>query len=121
MREFLRGMTATSWALVALLGLILITFGWCSYDASRDRHAEEARVAANARAADRNTAAVSQAADQRVTDTLNTATLKQELSDAVAQMPDAVPSPRRVALACERLRQQGARDGDLPAECRPPR
>lgn len=119
MKEFLRGMTATSGALIVLLTLCLLLFGWCTYDASRGRRDDDARVAANARAADRNTGAVSQAADQRVADTLNTATHKQELSDAVAQLPDAVPSARRVALACERLRQQGTRDTDLPTVCRP--
>ena len=118
MKEFLRGMTATSWALVALLALCLLTFSWCSYDSSRNRREDEARVAANARAADRNTGAVGQAAEERVADTLNTAAQKQELSDAVAQLPDAVPSARRIALACERLRQQGTRDPNLPAVCR---
>ena len=40
---------------------------------------------------------------------------KQGLIDAVADLPDSIPSARRVALACERLRQQGESIAAIPA------
>lgn len=42
---------------------------------------------------------------------------KEELTDAVADLPDEMPSTRRVALACARLRAQGTATGNLSA-CR---
>lgn len=43
--------------------------------------------------------------------------LKEELTDAVAQVPDDVPDPVAVRLGCERLRNVGRRIADIPA-CR---
>lgn len=45
---------------------------------------------------------------------------KEELTNAVAQVPDTVPDAVAVRLGCERLRLQGTSTADLPA-CQPAR
>lgn len=83
--------------------------------------AEKARVEARlekARQVDQ--AAKSKAADQRVVDTQTVAKHEQELSRADDALPDAKPSAARTALACQRLRAQGTRPSELPAQCRSP-
>jgi hypothetical protein len=77
--------------------------------------------AANAQARATDTAARDRAADQRLTDLKINNRLEKERTDAVSSIPDARPTAGRVALACHRLREQGTRDADLPAECRPGR
>jgi 3-dehydroquinate synthase class II len=42
-------------------------------------------------------------------------TQKEGLIDAVSELPDTIPSARRVALACERLRQQGSSTAGITA------
>lgn len=118
---FLRTLTATGWLALALAASVVLTLGYCSWDANRDAKAAAALAQANARTQARQTVARDAAADQRLSDAKSNAQLEKDLTHAVSSLPDAVPSARRVALACERLRQQGARDGDLPAECRPSR
>lgn len=100
------------WLAVALLAAFLLFGAYCAHKAAegeRDRQAAEAhKIEAKASSA-RETAA-----DERLNDSTIINAREKELSDAVNSLPDARPSPRRVALACERLRQQGSR---LPAEC----
>lgn len=55
------------------------------------------------------------AAIERTKDDAAVVEQKEKLTDAVANLPDSLPSPRRVALACERLRQQGTDTSRLPA------
>ncbi|MNS19775.1 hypothetical protein D3C72_514990 [compost metagenome] len=111
-----RALTPTAWLALAVLAAFLIFGGYCAHrgaEGVRDRQtAEQARVEAKASSA-RETAATT-----RATDTTIINAREKELSDAVSSLPDAAPSPRRVALACERLRQQGSR---LPASCGPDR
>lgn len=57
------------------------------------------------------------AAIERRNDDAAVAARKEELTDAVANLPDEMPSARRVARACVQLRQQGTDTADLPA-CR---
>ena len=102
------------WLAVAALAAFLLFGAYCAHRAvqgERDRQAgEQAEIEAKASSA-RETAA-----DERLSDTTIINAREKELSDAVNSLPDARPSPRRVRLACERLRQQGSR---LPAECGP--
>ena len=102
------------WLAVAVLAAFLLFGAYCAHRAAegeRDRQAaEQAETEAKAVSA-RETAA-----DERLKDTTIINAREKELSDAVNSLPDARPSPRRVALACERLRQQGSR---LPADCGP--
>ena len=102
------------WLAVAVLAAFLLFGAYCAHRAAegeRDREAAgQAEIEAKASSA-RETAA-----DERLNDTTIINAREKELSDAVNSLPDARPSARRLALACERLRQQGPR---LPAECGP--
>ncbi|HEY1071522.1 hypothetical protein [Brevundimonas sp.] len=115
-RQLARALTPTAWIALAVLAAFLIFGAYCAHrgaEGVRDRHAaEQAKTEAKASSA-RETAAAT-----RATDTTIINAREKELSDAVSSLPDAAPSPRRVALACERLRQQGSR---LPASCGPGR
>lgn len=109
-----RFFSPTARLIIAILAAFLIFGAYCSHRAAegeRDRQAAAAakieRKASEAREA---------AAGERAAETTTINNREKELSNAVQSLPDAAPSPRRVALACERLRQQGS---DLPAECRP--
>lgn len=55
------------------------------------------------------------AAIERTKDDALVVAQKEELVNAVANLPDSLPSARRVALACERLRQQGNSLATIPA------
>lgn len=103
------------WLAVALLAAFLLFGAYCAHRAAegeRDRQASETR-----RTEEKASSARETAADERLTDTTIINAREKELSDAVNSLPDARPSPRRLALACERLRQQG--NARLPAECGP--
>lgn len=71
-----------------------------------------------------NTAALQQqhradtlAANQRLTDQRTSDTLERNLADAVANIPDSVPTARRLARACAQLRAQRVDTTTLP-QCR---
>ena len=102
------------WLAVGVLILFLGFGGYCSHRAAqgeRDRQAvETARIERQA-STGRETASA-----ERLNDTINLNAREKELTDAVQSLPDARPSARRLALACERLRHQRSR---LPAECGP--
>lgn len=123
MKELLRTFNAAGWAVVAVCFLLLFVLGWCAVTApGRERAKQDAAAAAaNARAQAVDAKARDQAADERLTDLKANTQLEKELTDAVSSLPDARPSDRRVALACQRLRHQGTREADLPAVCRPGR
>lgn len=57
------------------------------------------------------------AATSRIEDKGRQDQMKEDLNEAVASLPDNVPSDRRIALACQRLRNDG--HTVLPASCRP--
>ena len=102
------------WLIVAVLAAFLLFGACCAHRAAegeRNRQAAETR-----RTEEKASSARETAADERLNDTTIINAREKELSDAVNSLPDARPSPRRLALACERLRQQGSR---LPAECGP--
>lgn len=98
---------------------LCLPLGYCKgYEAATDKASAE-RAAANVTAMKTARTADQAAAVERVDDAL--ANIKQEtgLTDAIAQIPDTLPDPTRVALGCQRLRQSGATDATLPAACRP--
>jgi len=112
----LRTFTLTGWIMVAVAVLFLLSLGFCAITAPgrEARKVDAAVAAANGKTQTVDTAAREAAADERLADALSTATTKQELSNAVANLPDARPSNRRLALACERLRQQGTDTALVP-------
>jgi len=73
-----------------------------------------ADAAAVAKVEHRNSAALEAAASQRRTDEASAAATEKELTDAVEALPDSVPSARRVALGCARLRRAGQDTSSLP-------
>jgi hypothetical protein len=116
----LRDLSWAGWAVVGILIALIVLLAWCSYDGRRgEREAEEARRV-DVGTLQRDQAARDKAADARLSDTQSAASREKERADATATLPDAAPSPRRVARACVQLRQQGTRDADLPAACRSP-
>lgn len=117
-REAVRALSLLGWAVIIGLVLLLVLLSTCSHytgkEAKRDQQAAEER----ARTLDAAIKASDKASGERLTDIQINIKREKELTDAVSSLPDAVPSPRRIALACQRLRQQGARDADLPVRCR---
>ncbi|EKY30619.1 hypothetical protein HMPREF0185_00198 [Brevundimonas diminuta 470-4] len=122
-RDLLRAIGPASWAVVAICVPLLFVLGWCAATAPGRERAKQDRAieAANAKARATDAEARDRAADQRLTDLKINHQLEKERTDAVSAIPDARPTAGRVALACHRLREQGARDADLPSECRPGR
>lgn len=119
MREFFRTLTAPAWGVIALLGALLALLAWCSWDGQRGRRAAEAARRTDIGTLQRDQVARDNAADARLTDTQTASSREKERADATANLPDNRPSARRLARACVQLRQQGTRDADLPAICRP--
>lgn len=101
----------------AVIFPLAFALGDCSGVArERDRAGDTAAKAA-AQALRRDAAAKEQAALERQADTADIAARRQERQDALKHLPDAEPSPRRRALACQRLRDQGADTTAVPG-CR---
>lgn len=94
--------------------------GQCSGSQAQKKHEEADRAITQAEALKVDTKAKEKAADQRVKDAAEVADMTEKLTDAVASLPDEIPSARRVALGCQRLRNGGADVSDLPIACRPP-
>lgn len=113
----LRTLTPLGWAAVAILCLSLLILAQCAMERDAKRRTEAAWARANDAARITDTAAREAAADQRLADTLRTLQTEKELTDALKDLPDARPSDRRIALACERLRRQGDDTASIPA-CR---
>jgi hypothetical protein len=119
---FLRGVSPRAWLVVGLLAALVLVGGYCSTRATfKERGRNEAAVAkANLKTERRNSAAHTVAADERLTDERNITALERKLNDAVSPLPDARPSDRRRALACQRLRNDPDADRDaVAARCGP--
>lgn len=116
---------ARAWWKVGLgvtLGVILaLPLGRCQgVQAERHRQAEAARAAAQLQA-HKNASAAQAAAAERALDAAHVATDERTRTDAIDAAPAGRAQPSSVALACQRLRQQGARPETLPAACGPQR
>ncbi|WP_292051616.1 hypothetical protein [Brevundimonas sp. UBA5866] len=114
-----RSINALGWAVIAAAVCLLLLLGTCSYHSKREADQARRDAEARARALEKNRKASERADVERMSDVVIIYNREKELTDAVSSLPDAAPGPRRLALACERLRQQGLRDADLPASCRP--
>ena len=121
-RDLIRALSPHAWAAVAggvvasvfILIVVILSWGQSRYVAGVEA-ADAARQRANAEALTVDRAATAKAADERLSDARTTSILKEDLTDAVSSLPDARPSDRRVALNCERLRQQGTDPATVPA------
>lgn len=114
-----RTLSPTGWAALVAVVLLALALAYCAATApGRERRKVDAAVAsANAKTQTRDTAARETAADERLADARSVSDLKTELTHAVQNLPDDVPSDRRIALGCARLRNQGTDTTALPA-CR---
>ena len=121
--DFIRGVVRLfpAWVWTALAGVVAsIIVGAVAYQTGRhDEWVDQTAraVAAELAAKERDAVAKEAAAAERLADAAKTAKLTEELRNAVQALPDAVPSDRRRALACARLRSQGSDTARLP-ECR---
>jgi hypothetical protein len=110
-------LSPSGWAAVAVLILFLGFGAYCAQKAAqgeRDAHAAKAAKIERKASTARETAATDRLGDQ--------AHLNQQrkaLDDALAPLPDAVPSDRRIARHCLRLQRDGIDTSRLP-ECRRP-
>lgn len=102
-------------ALVLIAGTLLFVYLRGRHDAHQKD--EAARAVAIAEALKIDAKAKEKTDEVRVSDAREVAALKEELTDAVADVPDSVPDAAAVALGCQRLRNAGADVSDLPA-CR---
>ena len=105
---------------VALAGLLAITMLWAASAAGR--HAQRMLDRADAAAAItdarlKDAAAQARAETQRAADAAKIEQSQKDLTNAVANLPDSVPSSRRVHLGCVRLQHAGTDVSKLP-QCR---
>lgn len=99
---------------------LCLPLGYCKgYEAATSKATAE-RALANVDAQKRAVSVADIAATERVVDALAAAKEEGSLTDAIADTPDGAPDSVRVALGCQRLRQAGTADADLPAVCRSP-
>lgn len=115
-----RLLSKQGWLFVIILTLGLALFATCSVNSWQERKAKEQAAAAASDFAAKERAASEASGDARLQDYKDTQQNKDKLNAAVASLPDDVPSPRRIALACQRLRNAGTPDSGLPSACRPP-
>lgn len=113
MINFLKAISPKQWGIGLALAAIVFVMGSCMYigikaDINRGR-------ADRAHQIDR--AAVEQSATKRAEQTIDQQKKKEALYEAIEQIPTSVVSERRLALACQRLRNDGHKQ--LPAECGP--
>jgi len=104
-------------AVSALLILAALTLGYAKGSSAERAKADAERAAANVVAITTARNADEVAAVARVDAALTIAKQKEELTNAIASTPDTAPDALRVRLGCERLRQAGTPDADLPAIC----
>ena len=115
-RSVPRFLGPTGWLIVAIIVAFVLTGAYCSHrgaQSERDRKAVETHKTDARGAGGRETAAVEASVETPIINAR-----EKDFSDAVNSLPDAVPSARRVRLACERLRHQGAAERLLPEPCR---
>jgi hypothetical protein len=112
-RVFLKGLSPLSWALIAIAALLFL-WGSVTAISAVNRHFEgnAEQRAQNTDIKARETASEKREQDNKVLDQ------KQDnLSDAIEPIPDQPPSPIRLAVACQRLCNDGRKQ--LPASCGP--
>ncbi|MRL69919.1 hypothetical protein [Brevundimonas sp. SPF441] len=116
LRSIPRMLSPTGWLIVAIIAAFVLTGAYCSHrgaQGERDRQAAQTQKTEAKATSARETAAVEASVETPIINAR-----EKDFSDAVNSLPDAVPSARRVRLACERLRHQGAAERFLPEPCR---
>lgn len=116
LRSIPRLLNPTGWLIIAIISAFVLTGAYCSHKGAqgeRDRQAVETQKTEAKASGARETAAVEASVETPIINAR-----EKDLSDAVNSLPDAVPSARRVRLACERLRHQDIAERLLPQPCR---
>ena len=116
LRSIPRMLSPTGWLIVAIIAAFVLTGAYCSRrgaQGERDRQAAQIQKTQAKAASARETAAREASVETPIINAR-----QKDYSDAVNSLPDAVPSARRVRLACERLRHQGTAERLLPEPCR---
>ena len=116
LRSIPRLLNPTGWLIVAIIAAFVLTGAYCSQrgtQGERERQAAETQKTEAKASGARETAAREASVETPIINAR-----EKDLSDAVNSLPDAVPSARRVRLACERLRHQGTAERLLPEPCR---
>lgn len=116
LRSVPRLLSPTGWLIVAIIAAFVLTGAYCSY---RGAQGERDRQTAQTQETDAKASGAREAAAREASmETPIINARQKDYSDAVNSLPDAVPSARRVRLACERLRHQGTAERLLPEPCR---
>lgn len=105
------------WATSAGCAMLLLFGAYTLIFQSGVRHEKEQQAERAVAAAAQDAVAKGAASKQGLKDQAASTKLTKDLTDAVAALPDSVPSARRVALGCARLRAAGRSTADLP-QCR---
>lgn len=116
LRSIPRMLSPTGWLIVAIIAAFVLTGAYCSHKGAqgeRGRQAVETQKTQAKASGARETAAGEASIETPIINAR-----QKDYSDAVNSLPDAVPSDRRVRLACERLRHQGTAERLLPEPCR---
>lgn len=116
LRSVPRLLSPTGWLIVAIIAAFVLTGAYCSHrgaQGERDRQAVETQQTEVKASGARESASREASIETPIINAR-----EKDFSDAVNSLPDAVPSARRVRLACERLRHQGAAERLLPEPCR---
>jgi hypothetical protein len=99
----------------AICVAVCLPLGYCSGELAGKAKARAAVAVATVEVMKVDGNAKEVAAIERTKDDDVVVTQKEGLIDAVSELPDTMPSARRVALACERLRQQGSSTAGITA------
>jgi hypothetical protein len=103
----------------ALVGALVVApavflLGQCSGAKNESNKTRAASAVAVSAAVTKNDAAHETSSSERAADTKVVTQLTQELTNAVASVPDTLPDPVAVRLGCERLRHNGRDTSKLP-------
>lgn len=109
--NFMKGLGWKDWIMVVALGLILVLITTCTVDNITDHIGQNRQVEANNedREIREDLSVKRQETEAQITES------ERKLNEELAKLPDAVPSPRRLARACGELRDRGYQP--LPASC----
>lgn len=105
------------WAASAAASMLLLAAVYALIFQSGVKHEKQQQAERAVAAAALDARAKDAASKQGLKDQAASTKLTKDLTDAVAALPDSVPSARRVALGCARLRAAGRSTADLP-QCR---
>lgn len=103
-----------------IVGCVLaFPLGQCSGSQAQKKHEQADRAVAITEAVKLDANAKEKSAEERTRDAIAVTDMKDSLTDAIASLPDSVPSARRVALGCQRMLNAGTRVSELPVACGP--